>query len=1262
MLLVLLLMSDVRGAGADQPQVSLSRGSNETWNMDWNGIPGRTYFIQWSLDLIHWDYSPTMDFGEHPEPYGFETEGSSRFFVRLHYIDADGITTLQEAKDADFDGDKVRNQNELENGTNPFQWLDTDSDGMPNDWETAHGFNPADSTDATLDWDSDGNSNSQEFQQDTNPRDYASRTLPVMAIYEGDNQVSSPSSILPQPLVVRVTDAGGVPLSNVPLQFDVAFGGGLVASAPDDPLPASGASVFTDANGMAGVWYVQPGGFEVLSSIKVIVTSGPDQGIVTFAAQTVSASLANDDFANALPLFGNEGSVNSSNRGASVEIYEATFLTLEYGAVSSQGGNLVRQTGATVWFSWQAPETRKYRFQTGVLIALENGENAVDMGNGTDFDTVLAAYQGNGLQTLTLVQGNDDSDTVESVIEFDATAGQTYHIAVDGAEGQSGKFFLSWLTAAPPGPPAPLPANDGFSDAKEISGMDGSVTGTTVGATKQSGEPNRQFHEGRHSIWYRWQAPQTGMANFDTEGSQFNTILGIYQGTVLESLVELAWNDDNETLRARAGFPVTEGQTYYIMVDGFDIASGPLAMKWHVKRPPPVNDDFANAFSILSGSGTLSGSIREATAETGEPSHAGTGPGQSIWYRWTAPGDGTYTFLTAGSEFDTVLAIYTGSSVANLTEVGSNDDGDGLASVLSIVASQGTSYSLAVDVYTGTLSSGESGVSVLSWVEGLPPQPPGAQEIPDEIDAGEPIQDSLLFQSASGTDSSANVAESEAEPNKGDTFVSEEDETIVLLAPKAGQLSVACPVSFDVGHSIVTFDTPRERDLKGKLSLFVEGDSSLISLNDYTPGTPIAVTEPGHVGGGVHDWHSGTESFNITGLKSGNLTLRAEVDPDAETPEGDGEPRTKATINVQVLAVNQVILYESDTSTDAEWLSAAKELRWGRIINKGGPLKIKLVLSGAVPEGEDVDLCSLSFALYKFDESYEDAPPANAFGASHRFSPGRNEIWVTVDSATVEAQLARFNSSDNEFASVEAPGSASFADSEAFDSWMNTMPDSQYLVPARYGGNDTDTAITVAAGTIPPFSARTTGDYPRYGGAVYLQAEMINMRSERRLYRNQADILYISSHGMSKDGSIASVVPGTVDWKDDLEIAILAGCSVLDINDYNGNYDNDGDGKPEPGPVAHVFSGEQWALTGPETFLGYNYKAPLDTQGTPGIVNSWFAHRVSGDIEAWKIANDNSAGRNACAIDAVGGNYYYFKRSGKVFRNYTWTVVPRASW
>ncbi len=49
--------------------------------------------------------------------------------------------------------------------------VDADHDGMDDDWELAHGFNPADRSDAIQDADGDGHTNLQEYLAGTDPRD-----------------------------------------------------------------------------------------------------------------------------------------------------------------------------------------------------------------------------------------------------------------------------------------------------------------------------------------------------------------------------------------------------------------------------------------------------------------------------------------------------------------------------------------------------------------------------------------------------------------------------------------------------------------------------------------------------------------------------------------------------------------------------------------------------------------------------------------------------------------------------------------------------------------------------------------------------------------------------------------------------------------------------------------------------------------------------------------------------------------------------------
>jgi Ca2+-binding RTX toxin-like protein len=117
----------------------------------------------------------------------------------------------------------------------------------------------------------------------------------------------------------------------------------------------------------------------------------------------------------------------------------------------------------------------------------------------------------------------------------------------------------------------------------------------------------------------------------------------------------------------------------------------------------PANDDFAAAKLLGSrAAGTARALTLEATKQLGEPAHAGDAGGHSVWFSWTAPADGNESFSTAASDFDTLLAVYTGPAVDALTAVASNDDlGSFQQSTVSFRVSSGVTYLIAVDGFAG---------------------------------------------------------------------------------------------------------------------------------------------------------------------------------------------------------------------------------------------------------------------------------------------------------------------------------------------------------------------------------------------------------------------------------------------------------------------------------------------------------------------------------------------------------------------------------
>jgi len=253
---------------------------------------------------------------------------------------------------------------------------------------------------------------------------------------------------------------------------------------------------------------------------------------------------------------------------------------------------------------------------------------------------------------------------------------------------------------------------DAFEAPQVLTGSSGTAPGDTVLATKQASEPAHAGNAGGHSIWFSWTAPATGRVFVDTAGSTFDTLLGVYTGSAVAGLSEVAAND-NASAGGRSGvaFDAVSGTTYRFAVDGVSGARGGVELAW---GPVAANDDLDTATPIVTTNGSAQSHTAGTGKELGEPDHAGNAGGHSVWYSLTASAEGLYAFDTEGSTFDTLLGAYTGSEVDALTPVTSNDDAVGLApgsSKVFVRLDQGETVLLAVDGKAGVTGRAE-----LTWV------------------------------------------------------------------------------------------------------------------------------------------------------------------------------------------------------------------------------------------------------------------------------------------------------------------------------------------------------------------------------------------------------------------------------------------------------------------------------------------------------------------------------------------------------------------
>ena len=137
--------------------------------------------------------------------------------------------------------------------------------------------------------------------------------------------------------------------------------------------------------------------------------------------------------------------------------------------------------------------------------------------------------------------------------------------------------------------------------------------------------------------------------------------------------------------------------------------------------PAPPNDNFANAQAVAGCNGSMLGTNVGATKEVGEQANpVSTSSTRSVWYSWIAPSTGSATIDTSGSDFDTILSVWTGSALGSLTLVpnGSNDDvvsGTVVTSTVTINVTQGVTYRIAVDGFNNGGSGGDTGQIQLNW-------------------------------------------------------------------------------------------------------------------------------------------------------------------------------------------------------------------------------------------------------------------------------------------------------------------------------------------------------------------------------------------------------------------------------------------------------------------------------------------------------------------------------------------------------------------
>jgi PKD domain len=224
------------------------------------------------------------------------------------------------------------------------------------------------------------------------------------------------------------------------------------------------------------------------------------------------------------------------------------------------------------------------------------------------------------------------------------------------------------------------PAQDDFANATAIdqSLLPFSDSVVIDDATLEGSEPSGCYFAGK-SIWYSITPTSNGVLRADINASTFvDRIEYVYRqdGSGFGGLSTIACASPYYNGQSSATFTVEAGKTYYLQVGGFySYSTGTLNLSVEA-IPPPRNDDFANAASVSSIPYSNNPDLSGATLQPNEPMPScGYSPQSTVWYAFTPTSSGSYIVGTSTASFYPELAVYTGSGLPTLSEVGCRFNG-----------------------------------------------------------------------------------------------------------------------------------------------------------------------------------------------------------------------------------------------------------------------------------------------------------------------------------------------------------------------------------------------------------------------------------------------------------------------------------------------------------------------------------------------------------------------------------------------------------
>jgi hypothetical protein len=161
---------------------------------------------------------------------------------------------------------------------------DVDENGIPDWWEKY--YFGATGVAAGVDTDGNGLPDWQEYVASGPAPDAYAGSAPVLTIESGNEQQAPPIRFVRDPLRVKVINANGAPLANVPVTFVCSEGGAKVALTRNKTgFRSTHLRVLTGADGVASAFVRVPNEEQAIATIQVLAP-GYSASAVTLSAST----------------------------------------------------------------------------------------------------------------------------------------------------------------------------------------------------------------------------------------------------------------------------------------------------------------------------------------------------------------------------------------------------------------------------------------------------------------------------------------------------------------------------------------------------------------------------------------------------------------------------------------------------------------------------------------------------------------------------------------------------------------------------------------------------------------------------------------------------------------------------------------------------------------------------------------------------------------------------------------------------------------